>query len=90
MCKKCNKNHLNNNREDICMKKICWLINNKTEYITLASCCGHGIYPMSIIVSDKRSRVLEYFSQINILRKKKYYKKDKHGYYYIPEVVDEN
>ena len=77
MCNKCNEKHLNNNQKDECMTLICWLINNQTNYETLASCCGHGKYPMTIIVSDKRGRILEWFSQIDIRRKKRFYVKDK-------------
>ena len=70
------------------METICWLINNKTEYITLSSCCGHGFYPMSVVVSDKRGRILEYFSQVTIPRKRNFYKKDEQGIFCIPEVVN--
>lgn len=90
MCKKCNKKHSNTNRKDICMEKICWLINNRTEYKTLASCCGHGKYPMTIIITRGWGNPIEYFSQITIPRKRKFYIKDKQGYFYIPEVVKHN
>jgi len=86
MCKKCNKKHTNTNKEDICMSSVCWLINNKTGYKTLASCCGHGKYPITVIVSDGRGRILEWFSQIEIPRKRNFYKKDKQGVFFIPEV----
>ena len=86
MCQKCNKNHLNNNQNDICMEKICSLINETTKYKTLASCCGHGEYPLTIIVSRGWGLPLELFSQIEIPRKRNFYKKDKKGYFFIPEV----
>lgn len=87
MCKQCNKNHKNTNTMDVCMKKICWLINEKTNYVTIASCCGHGIYPMSIVVARGYGNPIEWFSQIEIPRKRRFYKRDKNGYFYIPETI---
>jgi hypothetical protein len=81
MCKKNNPRRI-----DPCMEKIVWLINNKTEYKTLSCCCGHGKYPMTIVVDNKRGTILEYFSQIEIPRKARFYIKDKQGLYFIPEV----
>lgn len=86
MCKKCNPKHRNTNTWDECMVTLCWLINNSTKYETLASCCGHGVYPISVVVSDKRGRILEYFSQITIPRKRNFYKRDKQGIFHIPEL----
>ncbi len=53
---------------------------------TLACCCGHGKYPMTI-VCEWGGNILEIVSYNTIPRKKKFYKKDKQGYYYIPEVM---
>ena len=55
---------------------------------TLACCCGHGKYPMTIICKwdDKNFEIISYKI---IPRKKKFYKKDKQGYYYIPESVED-
>lgn len=74
---------------DPCMKKILWLINNKTNYKTLSCCCGHGKYPMTIVVTRGYGDPIEYFSDKFIPRKKRFYKKDKQGFYYIPEVCNE-
>ncbi len=69
---------------DECMKNIIdFLKLNDVE--TLACCCGHGKYPMTI-VCDWGGIKFEVFSYTEIPRKKKFYKKDKEGYYYIPEV----
>lgn len=87
MCKKCNRLHNNNNRRDVCMQKLCSLINETTNYKTLASCCGHGKYPMTIIVTRGYGNPIEWFSQIEIPRKRNFYKRDKQGYFYIPEVI---
>ena len=70
------------------MQKLCSLINETTKYKTLASCCGHGKYPMTIIVTRGYGNPIEWFSQIEIPRKRNFYKKDKQGYFYIPEVKD--
>lgn len=53
---------------------------------TLASCCGHGKYPLTIIV-DVKGFPVDLFTGIRIPRKKKFYKKDREGLYYIPEVL---
>ena len=59
----------------------------KREIITLSCCCGHGRYPKSIIVLCKDGITKrEYYSRKKILRKRKFYKRDEKGYYYIPEV----
>ena len=94
MCNKCNKKHTNTNKKDVCMGKICWLINNYTKYKTLGACCGHGKYPMTIVVTavgnydgrETYSVPIEYFSQIEIPRKRNFYKRDKKGIFYLPEV----
>ena len=52
---------------------------------TLACCCGHGGYPMTIVTKTELGN-LELASGFFIHRKRKFYKKDKRGYYYIPEV----
>jgi hypothetical protein len=69
------------------MEKLCSLINMVTKYKTLASCCGHGKYPMTIVVTRGWGLPLEYFTQITLPRRRRFYKKDKQGYFYIPEVI---
>ncbi len=60
----------------------------KDKYIkTLGSCCGHGKYPMTLIVKNNHGNIYELISSKNIPRKKQFYKKDKQGYYYIPETI---
>jgi len=54
----------------------------------LASCCGHGKYPISIIVEHDANKLpIEIFSLKIIPRKRKFYKKDNKGYYFIPEII---
>ena len=57
------------------------------DYKILACCCGHGIYPMTIIF-DAGYGNWELMSDQGIPRKKRFYIKDKQGYYYIPETVN--
>ena len=55
----------------------------------LACCCGHGKYPMTIVykIPLLPHKNWELFSRKIIDRKSRFYKKDKQGYYYIPESV---
>lgn len=53
-----------------------------------ASCCGHGKYPMTIVCHIKPANYfLELISQQAIQRKIRFYKRDKEGYFYIPETL---
>jgi len=82
MCKKLKGLH---NRIDSCMRKEIEELNKK-GIITLACCCGHNKYPKTIVVKHQRTKQpYEYFTKQYILRKKRFYKKDNQGYYYIPE-----
>jgi hypothetical protein len=51
---------------------------------TLACCCGHGIYYPSIVV-EAEEEVLELYSGAVIPRKKRFYRRDKVGVFFIPE-----
>jgi len=53
---------------------------------TVACCCGHGKYPMTI-VCEMNGEYFDIVSDIEIPRSKRFYKKDKQGYYYIPETI---
>lgn len=76
------------NRLDRCIKPLLlWLKDN--DWNTVASCCGHGKYPMTIVVRyifNGKDKFMELFSGTTLPRTKKFYKKDNKGYYYIPEV----
>ena len=71
------------------------LIENLNEYMCgddftiKACCCGHGKYPMTIVVEDyfNNRTMIDWCSNKIIPRKKRFYVKDKQGYYYIPETV---
>lgn len=88
----CKKVKYCNSRIDKCMRNIIGFINRNTNYSTYACCCGHGKYPMTIIVGmdidDNKIRI-ELISNKLIPRTRNFYKRDKQGYYYIPEVSNE-
>jgi len=75
---------------DPCMKM---LIGNLKELISepfeiVACCCGHRKYPMTIVIKSKTTgEVYEICNNKKIQRQFKFYKKDKQGYYYIPETL---
>lgn len=57
-----------------------------------ACCCGHGNYEKSIVLKkgedsdDDVSSYFEHFSKIEIPRSRNFYKCDKGGHYYLPEL----
>jgi hypothetical protein len=60
--------------------------SKEDKWETVACCCGHGKYPMSIIVKSPLSIYLELVSDTYLKRKKRFYRRDSEGYYYIPEL----
>jgi hypothetical protein len=89
MCKKTKGIH---NRIEPCLKPLLkWL--KSCDYEVVASCCGHSVYPMTIIVRGTTIKETEGFSELFsgkvIPRSRKFYKKDKRGFYYIPELNSE-
>lgn len=84
--------HNKSTRMDQCIKDLVAWINSQTTWTTLASCCGHSKYPMTIVCKcpDLLSHIghpIEICSMKFIPRKRKFYKLDPKGYYYIPEVI---
>lgn len=74
-----------NNRIDPCLRsKI-----NKFRNLgikTLACCCGHGVYPETIVFMQPTGTIMEYNSGKVIPRKRRFYRRDKNGVFFIPEV----
>ena len=73
---------------DWCLRHLLVAINNGNME-TLGSCCGHGKYSMTIVCKNKHmddDYVFELISGIPIKRIRRFYVKDKKGFYYIPEV----
>lgn len=75
---------------DKCMKKAIAtlsIIFKHNGFRILACCCGHNKYPTSIVYKIPLLKTnYELFSGKVIPRKKRFYVKDKQGYYFIPEV----
>ena len=71
---------------DACIAEKVQSIVNVGMYETLGCCCGHGKYPPTIIVREKgTTRITEYNSVVEIHRKRKFYKLDSEGIYFLPE-----
>ena len=60
---------------------------NKEGYKTKACCCGHGKYPMTIVMWHPNLYYFDFISGKIIHREKRFYTRDKQGYYYIKEVI---
>ena len=73
-------------RVDECMKPLIDFLWRE-GIDTRACCCGHGKYPMTIVVWDGAEGYTEIISGIEIPRKKRFYVKDKKGFYFIPEIT---
>jgi len=76
---------------DPCMREFVEKFNLmiKPNYKTVGTCCGHGRYKMTILVKIRHMDIIfEMFSGKIIPRKKRFYRRDKEGYYYIPEVSE--
>lgn len=92
MCELKKYHNTSNTQIDKCMRDFIKWLSEKHRIV--ACCCGHNKYPMSVVVKEGRLDdnakhyfvYLEIFSQIEIPRKKNFYKRDKQGYYFIPEV----
>ena len=89
ICKKTNYK-IPNPRIDKCMRHF---IRNLSQgcsgvYEILACCCGHGKYPMTIVAKNQRGMIFEMFSNEEIDRKRNFYRRDKQGFYFIPETLN--
>ena len=81
----CKLNKRNDSRRiDPCMKNLICVLKDK-GFETLGCCCGHGKYNMTIVCKDQFGRIFDLISLKDIPRKKRFYKKDKQGYYYLTE-----
>ncbi len=86
MCKAKRYKRIPNTRIDECIRHLIWYMNLR-GIKTLTCCCGHNKYPMTIVVEhDTNKRPFEIFNKMFIDRTRNFYKRDKQGYYYIPEV----
>jgi len=68
---------------DRCLRSTIKFLNDN-GYETVMCCCGHGIYPTTILVKYSYD-VFEMISGVLFpSSKKRFYKKDENGYYYLP------
>lgn len=73
-------------RVDRCIRGLIEALQSSTEFETLASCCGHGKYPMTIIARRRPDgAALDLMSGVQIPRRRNFYRKDAEGFYYLPE-----
>ena len=78
-----------NKRIDPCMRTVIegLHIALQNHLKVVAYCCGHQKYSTTIVMYNKSQEIYyDLLSGIKIPRKKRYYFRDKKGYYYIPEV----
>lgn len=78
-------------RIDPCITHLVNALNGHPQMVTLASCCGHGVYPLTVIVKDyeQEGRIFELLTGKEIKgRSKKFYRADRKGRYYVPEVSE--
>lgn len=74
-------------RVDKCLEHLIEHVNGPYLH-TLGCCCGHEKYPMTIVAYDEiTEKIMEICSNKEIPRKRRFYVKDKNGYYFIPEVI---
>jgi len=75
-------------RVDACMKRVIGAVNRIPGVNTLACCCGHDRYPMSIVIQyEDTGERRELFSNTFIPRTRNFYRTDKDGFYFIPECL---
>jgi len=89
----CKWNKWGDTRIDPCMRGMVEQLNamiSKSGFVILMCCCGHGRYPMSIICRNKQFKApFDLVSNKNLHSKKKFYKRDKKGYYFLKEIHKE-
>jgi len=74
-------------RVDGCIRQMIYQLNIR-GFDTVGSCAGHLRYPPSVVYKTMTNEYYELFSGVRIMRTKRFYIKDKDGFYYIPEALD--
>jgi len=81
----CKWHKSNENRIDPCMKTTLNLMKeNNIEVIEC--CCGHQKYSRTVVIRCPNGKIIEFYTAIELPRKKRFYARDQSGYMYIPEV----
>ena len=86
----CNWVKSGNQRIDPCLRASIKNFNSLGESIgikTVACCCGHGKYPPTIIIQKPDGTIRDWWTNIIIPRKKRFYKRDSEGHFFIPEIA---
>jgi len=75
-------------RVDPCIRNLIEVLY-RSDFETVACCCGHNRYPLTIVcrMHGRRERFYDLVSGEEMLRKRNFYKKDSDGFYYIPETI---
>lgn len=74
-------------RLDSCIRSVIEALNRAGQ-TTVASCCGHGIYPRTILCRDGFERVYDMDTKVTIPRLRRFYRRDSKGFYYVPERLE--
>ena len=90
----CSKKKKCNREIDECLRDQVRIINFFPQFTTLLSCCGHNKYSPTIITKNNiTNEVFEWYSGIRLYSKykngkprKRFYRKDKEGFYFLPEL----
>lgn len=75
-------------RLDSCLRMRVEMLNRR-GIVTLASCCGHGRYPRSILVRTRSGKIRVLGTGIFVPRIRRFYVKDEDGFFFIPELSRE-
>ena len=77
----------NGGRIDTCIRRLVDALRRHPDFEILASCCGHGRYPLTLVVRDRTSgQMRELVSGVIIPRRRNFYRRDCAGFYRIPEL----
>lgn len=75
---------------DPCMESVVKFFEDWAGVDMVMCCCGHGVYPMTIIVRLPDGSFREIFSGATFPPgTKRFYRRDKNGMYYVPETLGE-
>lgn len=74
-----------NVRLDPCIVSLIQVLNDD-GIRTLACCCGHDRYEPTVVATDGK-KIYEVGTGIVIPRIRRFYSKDKDGFFFIPECV---
>lgn len=85
MCKAKKYKRIPNPKIDKCMVNEIEALFYNPYFKIVACCCGHSVYERTIIVQNK-NLIWDLVSGQHIPRKRNFYKRDRQGLYFIPEV----